>query len=457
MLSILPRTLKSFAALRAGALSRVARLEQSETSDPRAQRAERDQKLRALVLHAAEHVPFWKRRFARYGVRPSEVRALKDLAALPPLEDRDLLAFKDDLVAGGTPDPAWHAVCGLAEPARLVRIDGEARRQRLADELRHIQWMGLDWRTPRALLSGRDERGAPLAGVSGRLRSALRSGVWLSPALADEDAVRRFVADAAACGAEALSGSPSALERVADAVETGAARNGRAPFRPRAVQSWGECLPREMRDRLATAFGAPVYDCYRTLTLGEIAHECDERDGMHVSTERVALEFVRDGEAIDDGDDGEILVTPLDNYAMPLFRYHVGDVGCRIPASAVCPCGRTSERMVVTDGRASALLTSPTGQRVHPDWFDWLFEEIPGVLDWRVRQDAPAALTLAIVPGVAWTDTAFAWIEEALHGIDPAFAVTLERVDALPTRPDGRRVRVHSTVPLAWSAAGATA
>src|SRR5258708_4041563 len=159
VLSILPRTLKSIGALRAGALSRVAQFDKNETSDPRALKAEQDQRLRTLVLVAAEQVPFWKRRFARYGGRPGGVRSLKDLAVLPPLEDRDLVDFADELVLGGAPDPAWHTVCGLDQPRRRVRIDDEARRLRVADELRHIGWMGLDWRTSRALLAGRDERG----------------------------------------------------------------------------------------------------------------------------------------------------------------------------------------------------------------------------------------------------------------------------------------------------------
>jgi len=457
VLSILPRTLKSFAALRAGALTRVAQFDKNESSDPRALKAEQDQRLRALVLIAAEQVPFWKRRFARYGVRPSEVRSLRDLAVLPPLDDRDLVDFADELGVGGTPDPAWHTVRGLDEPRRRVRIDQEARRLRVADELRHIGWMGLDWRTPRAILAGRDERGEALESAGGKLRSALKSGVWLQPGRADEAAVRRFITDAGACGAELLSGSPSSLERVADEIETGTAHNGRAPFRPRAVQTWGECLSPETRRRLTDALGAPVFDTYRTLALGEIAHECAERDGLHVSTERVALEFVRDGDPVDDGDDGEILVTALDNVAMPLFRYKVGDVGCRVPAGAPCACGRTSERMYVTDGRASSLLTSPTGQRVHPDWFDWLFEEIAGVLDWRVTQESSAALTVTIVPGVAWRDEAAEWIVDGLRGTDPAFTVVIERADALPTRADGRRVRVRSTMPLAWAAIEARA
>jgi len=200
-----------------------------------------------------------------------------------------------------------------------------------------------------------------------------------------------------------------------------------------------------------------VFNAYRTLALGEVAHECGERDGLHVSMERVLLEFVRDGEPVAEGDDGELLVTPLDNFAMPLFRYKVGDVGCRVPAAAACACGRTSERIHLTDGRATSLLTTPAGQRIHPDWFEWLFEEIAGVLDWRVQQDAPPMVTVQVVPGVAWQDEAAQWITDALHGVDPLLEVTVERVAALPARPDGRRVRVRSSVPLAWSALGASA
>ncbi|MEP7028170.1 MAG: hypothetical protein ABI960_06205, partial [Candidatus Eisenbacteria bacterium] len=410
-----------------------------------------DARLRRLVLHAAEHVPFWKRRFARYGVRPTEVRSIGDLAALPPLEERDLVDFGDDLLEGGEPSPAWTSVRSITNPLRAVRLDVTARRERVADELRHIQWTGLDWRAPRAVLVGRNERGDSLEGPGGRLRAALRSGVWLHPGHAGEDQVRRFVADAGRAGAQLLCGPPSALERVADAIETGAAAAGTAPFRPRAVQSWGECLGDERRARLETAIGAPVYDVYRTAELGEIAQQCDARDGLHVTMERVLIEIVQGDAPVADGRDGEILVTALDNLAMPLFRYRVGDVGCRIPAGETCSCGRTADRILLTDGRASTLVTSPGRQRVHPDWFEWLFEAIPGVLDWRVTQDAPTELVLSYVPGVAWRDDAEPWIREAIAGLDPEFTVRIERAESLSARADGRRERVSSRVPLAWN------
>ncbi len=447
----LPRALKSIEALKAGAPAVLTAYARNESSDPRALKTLQDERLRRLVHHAAEHVPFWKRRFARYGIRATEVRSIADLALLPPLEDRDLADFGADLLSEGAPAGSLFEVASLSTPRRVVRVDSVARRERVADELRHVEWTGLDWRAPRAALVGRDERGDALEGASGRMRAALRSGVWLNPARAGEDLVRRFAADAGRARAELLTGMPAALERVADAIETGAATSGTAPFRPRAVQSWGECLTDERRVRLETAFGAPVYNVYKTHEFGELAHECRERSGLHVTMERALIEFVQEDRTAPEGVDGEILVTALDNLAMPLFRYRVGDIGCRIPASQACGCGRTSERILLTDGRASSLVTSPSGRRVHPDWFEWLFESVPGVLDWHVAQPAPAELALTLVRDGAWREEAEPWLKNTLRDLDPAFKVRLDSAESLPARADGRRERVASSVPLSWA------
>ena len=450
MLSI-PRTLKSIEALKAGAPAVLSAYAKNESSDPRALRTLQDERLRRVVHHASEHVPFWKRRFARYGIRPTEVRSIADLAALPPLEERDLADFGGDLLAGGAQPAATFEVTSVGQPARVVRLDSTARRERVADELRHVEWTGLDWRAPRAALVARSERGMPLDGAGGRIRAALRSGVWLHAGCTDEDALRAFATDAGRARAELLSGPPAALERVADAIETGTAKSGVAPFRPRAIQSWGECLGDERREHLEAALGAPVFDLYRTHEFGELAHECRERKGLHVTMERAILEFVHGDRRVEDGADGEILVTPLDNLAMPLFRYRVGDVGVRIPASERCECGRTSERILLTDGRVDALVSSPAGTRVHLEWFEWLFEQVPGVLDWRVTQDEPATLALTIVPGTAWRDEAETWMKQTIRDLDARFIVTVATASGLPPRADGRRERVRSSVPLTWN------
>ncbi len=444
----LSTALRDWAALRAGVKPVLAAFADNERRDRRALEALQVERLKSVLMHADENVTFWRRRFARYGVRPEAVRSRADLRALPPLEDRDLREVGSDLLAAGRPERGWVGAQGLGEErAKLVVwIDGRARRERMADELRHVGWMGLDWRSPRAVFAGRDEWGMPLPEDGGRLKAELLSGVWLHPARALQEG-DAFLAKAHAAKAELLIGPPSALTMLPYLdPEVGA---GGELFHPRAVQVWGECLGDGRREEIQNRMNAPIFEAYRTRELGEVAHECDVHNGLHASMERVAIEFVRDGRVVPDGEDGEMFVTTLDNRAMPLFRYRIGDIGCKIPEKT-CACGRTSERILITDGRASELVTSPAGRRVHSDWFEWLIESVPGVAAWRVIQDRPAHLVLEVVRNAGWEDTCVSRLRAAIAEADSAFELDVRAVDAVPQRADGRRTVVSSRVPISW-------
>lgn len=445
MLSILPRALASFQALRAGTPALLERYAENERRDPRALEALQIERLKHVLVHASERVPFWRRRLARFGVRPEALRSIRDLAPLPPLTERDLLDFGDELLTDGSRQPDWFQTRAMEDGRDGLGLsyclDERARRERLADELRHVTWTGLDWRAPRAVLAGRAEHGGTLEGAGGRLRGGLKRGVWMNAGNVRAEAAD-FNTRAARAEAELLVGAPSVLDRWLD----------EAPeprFRPRVVQSWGESLSRARRERITRAVGAPVFDAYRTRETGEAAHECGEHAGLHVSMERVIFEFVRNGEPVGDGEDGEILVTVLDNLAEPLLRYRMGDVGCRVP-EPVCACGRTSERILLTDGRVDELVTTPSGRRVHADWIEWLLEGCPGVLEWRVRQDRPAELLFDLVRGEDFDDRVSEHIRREVRSLDPDLAVSLHFVNAVPRRADGRARPVVSRVPLSW-------
>src|SRR5688572_351537 len=444
----LNRTLRSFAAFRAGAPALFRAYAANEARDRRALEALQVERLKALLLHAGESIPFWRRRFARFGIRPEHVRSIHDLALLPPLEDRDRRDLGRELLSGTSPDPSWVELEGLEAPngvrAPAVWLDTAARRERQVDELRHVGWLGLDWRAPRAELMGRAEGGRPLPPSGGTLRAGLRGGVWLHPQRIGEEA-DLFAERAERVGAELLVGPPSALLALAQAT------GGAAAYRPEAVQSFGECLGEDRRARLEEAFAAPVYDAWRTRELGEAAHECDAKNGLHVTMERVLLEILRDGEPVADGEEGEIVATSLDGRAQPLLRWRTGDIGCRIP-EPLCNCGRTSERILVTDGRASALVTSPAGTRIHGDWFVWLHYSITGVVDWRLVQDRSGAVTIEVVTTEGWTDAHATALRSTLVDIDRNFSVDVRRVNELPVAPDGRRRAVVSAAPIVWQA-----
>src|SRR5688500_9164901 len=61
-----------------------SRGELGATSDSRLGR------LRGLIAHAYDRVPFYRERFDRVGVRPADIRTLADIARLPIVEKREL-------------------------------------------------------------------------------------------------------------------------------------------------------------------------------------------------------------------------------------------------------------------------------------------------------------------------------------------------------------------------------
>lgn len=95
-------------------------------------------------------------------------------------------------------------------------------------------------------------------------------------------------------------------------------------------------------------WGAKIIDTYAS-TQGIIASTCehgaywpDGRRGiMHLPDDRVITEVINPatGEPASDGEEGEVILTPLTRYAMPIMRFRTGDKVVYRDHHA-CPCGR---------------------------------------------------------------------------------------------------------------------
>jgi phenylacetate-CoA ligase len=83
-----------------------------------------------------------------------------------------------------------------------------------------------------------------------------------------------------------------------------------------------------MRDKIESVFQCRVYDKYGSREFGGIACEHSDSNGLWVAPWGNYLEIVDDqGNRLPNGSEGEILVTSLSNFAMPLIRYQIGDRG----------------------------------------------------------------------------------------------------------------------------------
>jgi phenylacetate-CoA ligase len=82
-----------------------------------------------------------------------------------------------------------------------------------------------------------------------------------------------------------------------------------------------------MRECIERNFNTKVYNRYGSREVGNIACEEPGIDGLVIS-DYVHIEIIdENGNVCQDGIEGEIIVTSLVNYAMPLIRYRIGDRG----------------------------------------------------------------------------------------------------------------------------------
>ena len=105
------------------------------------------------------------------------------------------------------------------------------------------------------------------------------------------------------------------------------------PIRPqRAVMTSAGMLHPFMRETMERVFGCRVFNRYGSREAADMACEIPQCDGLWIAPWGVHIEVLDEaGQPVPDGTDGEIVVTLLTNYAMPLLRYRIGDRGALAP------------------------------------------------------------------------------------------------------------------------------
>jgi phenylacetate-CoA ligase len=156
------------------------------------------------------------------------------------------------------------------------------------------------------------------------------------------------------------------------------------------------------RQRIEETWGARVIDHYGLTELGPLSFECWEQPGfLHLNEGRYACEVI-DPETLaplPDGEQGELVVTPLGRSASPVVRYRTGDLVVR--RSEPCRCGRTWARL---EGGILARfddMVNVRGVNVYPAAIESVVRTFPEVVEFRstvARVGALRSLSLELEP-----------------------------------------------------------
>lgn len=135
-------------------------------------------------------------------------------------------------------------------------------------------------------------------------------------------------------------------------------------FYPKVIISSFEMLDETSKKYLEDVFCCKILNVYGFSEIGDVAWQCPEDAGLHINDENVVLEVVDEkGQPIYDKI-GDIVVTSLYNYPMPIIRYKIGDKG--ILDCSDCKCGRKLWKLKSVYGRNVDFIHMPTGKLISP-------------------------------------------------------------------------------------------
>ncbi len=167
---------------------------------------------------------------------------------------------------------------------------------------------------------------------------------------------------------------------------------GRGPTGIRQLLAHAGTLPPDLRGLARDLWRAEVVDIYSSEEFGPIASQCPHTEHYHVHAEHVLVEVVReDGSPCAAGETGRVLVTSLQNFAMPLIRYEVGDFA---EAGGECPCGRGLPTLHRIAGRVRNMFRAPDGRRFFPAMAADVWLDIAPLRQFRLVQRTEAILEL---------------------------------------------------------------
>lgn len=441
---------------RRGTLRYLDEYERTQWLSPEETQAMQLEKVRAMLLHCSENVPYYRRLFADIGFDPRKVESLEQLAEIPVLT-RDLIRENQDDLIDERVDPSSllsYGTGGSTGNPLQFRLSHDFYERRMAGQFRGYRWAGWDL----------GNKTLWFWGVSGRInprpspwRKAFKKWLyqlaWRNVVKTlyqfSEPKLAEYVEFWNRWRPESVAGYAFGTYCLARYV----LENGLSVPPCNGLILAAEATTPAQRATMVEAFGCGVFNTYGSMEFNMIGGECDAHKGMHINCDNLIVEITRDGRPVAPGEEGEITVTGLVHPAMPFVRYTIGDVG-RL-AGEPCVCGRGSPLLEEVMGRTMDIVRTPEGNLVSGVWFNHTMLVMKEVERFQVCQDEVNEITMRIVPAEGYGREVEERIEKALrNALGHKIGIQFKIVDEVELSRSGKYRVVISKVGFAHDMTG---
>lgn len=388
-------------------------------------------RLEKLLQHAYQTTPYYRELFKT---------ETPDISQIPPLEKQDIREQLGRLCSTTftAEQRIENATGGSTGTPLTFYQDRNYWNQRNLSVYYFDRWAGWDFGEPQLIIWGAPADLEDDGHWKHRLGNFWRNQYWLNGFHLTDAAMLAMFEQMNQDLPQTILAYPSSLYQFA----TFLSDNGLYPkWKLKGIISSAEMLHPHYRALAEIIFKAKVHNRYGGREVGLIAMECAE-GRMHINCRDLYLE-------IDSPDPytepGEILITQLNNYAMPFIRYRIGDVG--MFSAEPCPCGNDLPVLAELLGRSTATFRTRTGTLIHAGYFTRQFYGVKGVEQFQIIQETLKHCVLKVVVNRQWTEATrrslVQCIQKALGG---DVVVTVKFVDYIPMPASGKREYTISKV-----------
>jgi len=311
------------------------------------------ERLKSLVERAYKNVPFYRKKFDEAGVKPKQIKSLKDVTKLPFTNKSDL---RDNY-------PFNMFAVPMKEVVRVHASSGTTGKPTVAGYTSGDidMWAGLMARSFVCAGATKDDiihnaYGYGLfTGGLGAHYGAEKLGATVIPVSGGN--TQRQIMLLEDFGPTVLCATPSYALNLAGVMKEMGVTKDRIKLRVGVLgaEPWSE----SMRAQIEDALGIDAIDIYGlSEVMGPgVSCECIEaKAGPHVFMDHFLPEIIDPdtGEQLPPGEKGELVFTTLTKEAFPLIRYRTRDIS--VLDDEACKCGRSMWRMHRIMGRTDDML-----------------------------------------------------------------------------------------------------
>ena len=393
-------------------------------------------RLRALLKHAYETVPYYHRMFNEAKTKPEDIHSIQDLSRLPVLRKKEVRNSTQELISSkyATRELSQRRTSGSTSLPLTVYMNKEQVCYHRACKFRNLKWLGI----------GEDELsiyiGSP--GIETYPRN-IPEALQMTSFEIGPTQLEKLVNGIRKLKPGHVWGFPSGLNLLTRFCED---RN-MDDIRFKTIQCTGESLFANEKERMQKTFGSNIYQFYATTEARTIGADCPEHSGLHICSETTVVEFLKDGEPAAEGELASVVVTPLFGYGMPLIRYDLDDAASRIDDR--CPCGRNLPLMSYVDGRVMDILVTGDGRWLgYSNFRSRIFDHID-VLQYRIIQESLNNITVELIPGSKYGEKSEDFIISSIKKyMGNGTKVYVRVVNEIEAQSSMKRRIVVSKVPL---------